>query len=160
MMLQQPPRRGATRQHQPMFQPGMRLGACCVVTGHSERLSDYIVNLVWHPIFDGKRKNGAHPVIGPVDIVARLPMSTAVCHVSQNARPRLFTHIRQRPSSRIFEIGYKLATFQPVSGESSAMFKKQKRPRNSRRGLALRSGGHGARTRNPITGAPHFQCGR
>ncbi len=22
------------------------------------------------------------------------------------------------------------------------------------------SGGHGARTRNPITGAPHFQCGR
>lgn len=25
---------------------------------------------------------------------------------------------------------------------------------------ALTSGGHGARTRNPITGAPHFQCGR
>jgi integrase len=27
-------------------------------------------------------------------------------------------------------------------------------------GQALTSGGHGARTRNPITGAPHFQCGR
>lgn len=24
----------------------------------------------------------------------------------------------------------------------------------------LQSGGHGTRTRNPITGAPHFQCGR
>jgi hypothetical protein len=27
-------------------------------------------------------------------------------------------------------------------------------------GETLNSGGHGARTRNPITGAPHFQCGR